>query len=342
MKHNHTFQLHQFGLEHLQPTFIPTAVPGPGEARIAVRAMSLNYRDLLVIRGEYNPRLRLPAVPISDAAGEVVAVGPGVTRVRPGDAVMTHYVAPWHDGPFRQEYLAGTLGMPGPGFAAEEVCVSADALLPIPRGYSFAEAATLPIAALTAWSGLVTEGALQPGQTVLTLGTGGVSIFALQIAKTYGAQVIITSSSDEKLARARELGADHGINYRSRPDWDKAVLDQTGGVGVDLTIENGGPATLDQSLKATRAGGLVALLGALTGLAGPVTTGLILMRRLRIQGILVDSRANFERLVRFIESSKLRPVIDREFAFDELPQALRYLASGAHFGKVVVRGDRAD
>jgi NADPH:quinone reductase-like Zn-dependent oxidoreductase len=330
------FQLEQFGLEHLRAVEQPAPRPGPGEVLLTVKALSLNYRDLLVIRGQYNPKLRLPAAPISDAAGVVAEVGPGVTRLHPGDAVMTHYVSTWHDGPFRQEYLGSTLGMPGPGFAAEQAVVSAEALLPLPRGYSFAEAATLPIAALTAWSALVTEGQLQPGQNVLTLGTGGVSIFAVQLAAVLGARVLITSSSDEKLARAKALGAAVGINYRTTPDWERRVLAETDGQGADLTVENGGPGTLDQSMKATRSGGLIALLGALTGLSGPVTTGLILMRRLRIHGILVDSRANFERLVSFLDTHRLRPVIDERFPFEELPAALRRLESGAHFGKLVV------
>jgi len=325
-----------FGLEHLKVVEKDTPRPGPGQIVLDVKALSLNYRDLLVITGAYNPKLTLPATPVSDGAGIVSAVGPEVSRVRVGDRVMSHFVAGWLDGPFRQEYLATTLGTPGPGVAAEQVVLPADAVLPIPAGYDFAQAATLPIAALTAWSALVTVGSVQPGQTVLTLGTGGVSIFALQLAKLMGARVIITSSRDDKLARARQLGADHGINYRTNPAWDQAVLELTGGVGVDLTVETGGPGTLDRSMKATRAAGIIALLGALTGRQGTITTGLILMKRLRIAGIMVDSRKAFEALCHFLGEHPLEPVISHTFRFDELPQAFQCMQSGQHFGKIVI------
>lgn len=331
------FRLHQFDLSHLTPDNAESPAPGPGQVALDVRALSLNYRDLLIIRGVYNPKLRLPAVPVSDGAGVVSAIGPDVTRVRVGDPVMTHFVADWIDGPFRAEYTRSTLGIPGPGLAAERVVLPADAVLPIPNGYDFAMAATLPIAALTAWSVLVNVAAVQPGQTIVTLGTGGVSIFATQIAKTLGARVIITSRSDEKLARARALGADHGVNYRTTPNWDAQVLELTGGAGADVIVENGGAGTLGASLRAARAGGIIGLLGALTGLRGEVTTGMILMKRLHIAGIMVDSRAAFEKLVEFIERTSLRPVIDRTFEFEQLPDALRYLESGAHFGKIVLR-----
>jgi NADPH:quinone reductase-like Zn-dependent oxidoreductase len=325
-----------FGLDHLNLVAIEAPRPGPGDVLIDVKALSLNYRDLLVIKGLYDPKLELPATPISDGAGVVAAVGEGVTRVNVGDAVVSHFVSGWIDGPFRSEYLASTLGLPAAGLAAEQVVLPAEAVLPLPSGLDFAQAATLPIAALTAWSALVTEGDLQSGQTVLTLGTGGVSIFALQLAKACGARVIITSGSDEKLARARELGADHTVNYRTNPAWEKAVLEITDGVGVDLTVETAGAGTLNRSLKATRAGGTVALLGALTGVSAEVATGLILMKRIRVAGILVDSRAAFEAMNRFIEHHEIRPVIDKRFAFDELPDALRHMEAGRHFGKIAV------
>lgn len=330
------WRLHQFGLDHLKLEDAPAPTPGPGEIRLEVKALSLNYRDLLVVTGAYHPGLKLPATPLSDGAGIVGAVGPGVTRVRVGDRVMSHFVADWLSGPFRQPYLATTLGTPGPGLAAEQVVLPGEAVLPLPAGYDFAQAATLPIAALTAWSALVTVGRVQPGQTVLTLGTGGVAIFTVQLAKAMGATVIITSRRDEKLARARDLGADHTVNYEATPEWDQAVVRLTGGEGVDLTVETAGPGTLDRSMKATRAGGTIALLGALTGRQGAITTGLILMKRLRIEGILVDSRAAFAELVRFLEQHRIEPVIDRRFAFDELPEALRCLQAGGHFGKIVL------
>jgi NADPH:quinone reductase-like Zn-dependent oxidoreductase len=330
------YSFDRFGLDHLRLDSAEDPRPGPGEALLDVRAISLNYRDLLVIRGQYNPRLRLPAVPVSDGAGVVTAVGEGVRRVRVGDAVMTHFVAGWLDGPFRLEYLRTTLGAPGPGLAVERAVVPAEALLPLPAGYDFAQAATLPIAALTAWSALVTVGRVQAGQTVLALGTGGVSIFALQMARALGARVIITSSSDEKLARARSLGADVTVNYRGSPDWDAHVLSATGGQGVDLTVETVGGGTINRSIGATRAGGVIAFLGALTGLAGEVNLGALMMKRIQLAGIMVDSRAAFEQMCRFVEKHALRPVIDRVFAFEQLPEALRFMESGGHFGKIVL------
>ncbi|MCG3126573.1 MAG: 2-haloacrylate reductase [Phycisphaerae bacterium] len=330
------FELSAFGIDNLRTVTRPSAAPGPGQVRFRVRALSLNYRDLLVVKGVYNPKLALPATPISDAAGVVADVGAGVTRWKSGDHAVTHFVSGWIDGPFRAEYPKTSLGTPGPGLAAEEVILPAEALVRAPRGYSFVEAATLPIAALTAWSCLATEGNIQPGQRVLTLGTGGVSVFAIQFARTMGAEVLVTSSSDEKLTRAARLGATHGVNYRTQPEWDRAVLERTGGEGVDLVVETGGAGTLDRSLRATRAGGLIALPGALTGTRAEVTTALILMKRLRVQGIYVDSRAAFERMIAFIDERSIRPVIDRSFRFEALPEALGYLESGRHFGKVVL------
>lgn len=324
-----------FGLEHLKLEEVPAPRPGPGEVVLDVKSVSLNYRDLLVIKGLYNPRLELPAVPLSDGAGVISGVGPGVTRVRVGDRVTSHFVSGWVDGPFKQEYLGTTLGTPAAGLAAEQVVLPAEAVVPLPADYDFEQAATLPIAALTAWSALHSVGRVQPGQTVLTLGTGGVSIFALQLAKASGARVVITSRSDVKLDRARALRADHTVNYARTPDWEQAVLEYTGGVGVDLTVETAGPGTLDRSLKATRAGGIVALLGALTGRQGPVTTGLILMKRLRIEGIMVDSRAAFEAMNHFLEAHRIAPVIDRRYRFEQLPDALRCMEAGEHFGKIV-------
>lgn len=330
------YRLGEFGLDNLKLESIDSPRPSPGQVLIDIKAISLNYRDLLVIKGLYNPKLKLPAVPLSDGAGVISAVGEGVERVRVGDRVTSHFVSGWIDGPFRGEYVGTTLGLPNAGLAAEQVVLPAEAVVPMPEGYDFAQAATLPIAALTAWSALVTKGHLEAGQTVLTLGTGGVAIFTLQLAKAMGATVIITSSSDEKLQRARQLGADHTINYRTRPDWERAVLEITDRAGVDLTVETAGAGTLDKSLTATRAGGTVALLGALTGLKTEINVGLILMKELHVAGILVGSRAAFEAMNRFIEQQALEPAIDRTFPFDQLPDALRHMESGRHFGKVVV------
>lgn len=335
------WQLHSFGIEHLRLADVPEPQPRAGEVRISLRNLSLNYRDLLVIRGHYNPQFALPATPISDGAGVVDRVGEGVSGLAIGDHVMGHFVSGWIDGPFHAAHLTTTLGMPGPGMAAESVCLPASAVVPVPRNCDFAAAATLPIAGLTAWSALVNEGGLNPrggneGKWVLTLGTGGVSIFALQFAKALGAKLIITSSDDAKLARAREMGADATINYKTTPDWEKAVLSATGGIGADITVETGGAGTLERSLKATRHGGRIGMLGALTGLRAEITVGMILMKRLRICGIMVDCRSAFEAMNEFIEQHDVRPVVDRRFRFEELPQALRAMEAAAHFGKIVI------
>jgi NADPH:quinone reductase-like Zn-dependent oxidoreductase len=330
------YEFSQFGVENLTLTDVDPPQPGSGEVLLDVKALSLNFRDLLVLIGAYNPKLELPATPISDGAGVVTAIGEGVTRVKVGDKVMSHFVSGWLDGPYRGEYLGTTLGTPRASLAAEQAVLPADAVVPIPRGYDFADAATLPIAALTAWTALTTEGNLQPGQTVLTLGTGGVSIFALQLAKAMGAKVIITSRSDEKLARARKLGADHTINYEQNPDWAGEVWELTDRAGVDVVVENGGVATLSQSLKATRPGGTIAMLGSLTGLEGAVDISPIIMKRIRVAGIVVGPRESFSDLVRFIEKHETKPVIDRHFPFDKLPDALGYLGEGKHFAKIVI------
>ena len=326
----------QFGLDHLHVQEVDLPTPGPGEVRVAMKAWSINYRDLLVVSGGYNPRLKLPATPLSDGAGVVTAVGDGVEDVAVDDRVTSHFVSGWQKGPYRAEYVNTTLGTPSIGVAAEEVVLPATAVVPMPASYDFAEAATLPIAALTAWNVLVVEGHLQPGQTVLTLGTGGVSVFALQMARAMGAEVIITSSSHEKLERCRELGAGCLINYRERPDWEKDVLEFTGRLGVDVVVENGGIQTLSHSIRATRAGGTIGLLGALTGLFGEVNIAPVLMMRLKIAGILVGSREAFLEMNAFLEEKKIRPVIGERFPFDRLPDALNHMKQGQHMGKIVL------
>ncbi|MDX2199717.1 MAG: NAD(P)-dependent alcohol dehydrogenase [Phycisphaerae bacterium] len=332
-----SWQFAAFGIENLKLVERPAPTPRPGHVVVDVRAFSLNYRDLLMVTGRYNPKLALPATPISDAAAVVSAVGEGVTRWKVGDHVISHFAADWINGPFRSEYTKTSLGCPGPGLAAEQVELPAHALVPMSAATGdWHEAATLPIAALTAWSSLFQVGALAPGQTVLTLGTGGVSIFAVQFARATGARVIITSSSDAKLERAKALGADEGVNYRSTPKWDDAVLALTDGRGADVVVENGGAGTLNQSMRATKPAGRVAILGALTGLQAEINTGLILMKRLTLGGVYVDCRDEFERMNRFIGQHSIRPVIDRVFPFEEFPEALRTMARGDHFGKIVV------
>ncbi|UCF66035.1 MAG: NAD(P)-dependent alcohol dehydrogenase [Acidobacteriota bacterium] len=330
------YSVERFGLAGLALREVDEPTPGPGQVVVDVKALSLNYRDLMVVKGAYNPKLPLPATPISDGAGVVSGLGAGISGLTVGQRVVSHFIADWQQGPYRGQYVTSTLGAPGPGLAAEKVVLPAHAVLPIPDGYDFAQAATLPIAALTAWSALVTEGRLEAGQTVLTLGTGGVSIFALQLAMAMGARVIITSRSDEKLERARKLGADFTVNCETEPNWDTRVLELTGAEGVDITVETSGAGTLDRSFRATRAGGLIALIGVLSGAAAQVTAVTMMMRRQRLHGILVDSREAFEAMNRFLVANKIRPVIDQRFPFEQLRDAFDLMASGRHFGKIVI------
>ena len=332
-----TFELTDYGLDNLHLVTRPDAQPGPGEVLVDVRAISLNYRDLSTIEGRYARSLELPAVLVADCAGVVFEAGSGVNRVKPGDRVMSHFMPDWVDGPFRDEYQRTTLGSPGPGAATARVVLPEGGVLPMPAGYSFAEAATLPIAALTAWSSLATSFPLE-GKTVAVLGTGGVSIFGLQLAKRMGARVAVTSKGDAKLARAAELGADLGVNYVDEPDWHRPIRTFTDGLGADLVLEAGGSATLPNSIKATRSGGVIALFGVLTGGAGEIETRALLARRISIAGIFVDSRRSFEDLAAFLEKESIRPVIGAEFPFEELPDALRMMQAAEHFGKIVVHG----
>lgn len=327
-----------FGLDNLCAAERPEPAPGPGELLLAVRAVSLNHRDLTTVLGVYNPKQPLPLIPCSDAAAEVVAVGEGVDRFAPGDRVCPLFAPRWLAGEPERERLRATLGGPLDGTLAERIAVPAEAAVAIPAHLSDEEAATLPCAALTAWSAVVTLGRTAPGDVVVVLGTGGVSLFALQFARLAGAEVIVTSSSPAKLERARELGATAGIDYRAEPDWARRVKELTGGRGADLVVEVGGAGTLAQSLHAVRMGGTVAMIGALSGPAAPLSVIPILMRQVRVQGVLVGHREGFEAMNRAIAAHRLRPVVDRVFPFDDAPATFRHLASGGHFGKVVVRG----
>ena len=309
---------------------------GPGQVVIAVRATSLNYRDLMMVRGVYNPRIPLPCVPLSDGAGEVVEVGPGVTRFRVGDRVADCFMPGWESGPPTELAGKSALGAGGVGMLAERVALPEGGVVRVPDHLSFEEAATLPCAALTAWNALF-EGdgmRVKAGDTVLVQGTGGVSIFALQFARLAGARVIATSSSDAKLDRVRALGASDGINYTTTPDWDVAVRNLTDGQGVDHVVEVGGAGTLPLSIKSVRVGGQIAMIGVLT--AGAVDPRPLLMKSIRLQGIFVGSRLMFEEMNRAITAARLKPAIDRVFPFDEAAEAYEHLASGAHFGKVVI------
>jgi NADPH:quinone reductase-like Zn-dependent oxidoreductase len=326
-----------FGLDKLVSCERPDPVPGPFQVRVRVKATSLNYRDLMMVEGRYNPRQKLPLVPNSDGAGVVDAVGPGVTRVKPGDRVMGLFAQTWLAGEPSRSVQASTLGGPLDGALADTMLLHEDGLVHTPPHLTDEEASTLPCAALTAWSALVTHGGLKAGDSVLVQGTGGVSIFALQIARMLGARVLLTSSRDDKLERARALGAQEGINYVTTPDWDKAARSLTGGFGVDHVVEVGGAGTLEKSLKAVRLGGTVSVIGVLSGGSGAVPLTPILMGNLRVQGIFVGHRQSFEALNRALTLHGVRPVVDRVFPFSEARAAFEHLKSGAHFGKVVIR-----
>ena len=331
------YELPAFGLENLQLVDRPRPEPGPGRALVRVTATSLNYRDLMVAKGVYNPKMLLPRVPFSDGAGVVEAVGPGVTRVKPGDRVAGIFMQTWLDGPLTDEKSRSALGGSTDGMASEYVALDADGLVHTPAHLSDEQAACLPCAAVTAWNALVTQGNLKAGDTVLGQGTGGVSIFALQFARAHGARVIATSGSDDKLARVKALGAAEGINYRTTPDWEQSVLRLTGGVGVDHVVEVGGAGTLERSLRAIRSMGTVSQIGVLTGVTRDLNIAPVLMKHVRLQGIYVGSRAMFEDMNRAIEANRIVPVVDKVFPFEHAADALRYMESGAHFGKIVVR-----
>ncbi len=330
------WEIQRFALDGLTLSERPDPTPGPGQAVVRVRAVSLNYRDLRMALGQYNPRQPLPLVPCSDGAGEVVAVGAGVTRVKPGDRVMPAFSQTFLAGPPTRDKLRGTLGGPVDGTLAEQIVAPAEALALTPSHLSEAEAATLPCAAVTAWNALIEQGGLTAGDVVLVQGTGGVSIAALQLANLVGARVIVTSSSDDKLARATALGAWQTINYVTTPDWDKAARALTQGVGVDHIIEVGGGGTLGRSLKAIRVGGTISIIGVLAGVSTEVPLLPVLMQNLRLQGVFVGSRETLERMNKAILHTGLRPVVDKTFAFEEAPEAFAYLGSGKHFGKVCI------
>jgi NADPH:quinone reductase-like Zn-dependent oxidoreductase len=330
------WRIPSFGIENLELATLPDPQPRHGEVLVKVHAVSLNYRDLMVVTGKYNPKMRLPRIPASDGAGEVVAVGEGVTRVRVGDRVAGIFMQNWIDGSPDAAKIRGALGGDIDGMLAEYVILREDGVVTVPQHLSFEEAATLPCAAVTAWNAIVRAGHVKPGDTVVIQGTGGVSIFALQFAKLLGARVLGTSSSDEKLDRARTLGLDAAFNYRSNPDWDKWVIEQTGGRGADLIIEVGGAGTFSRSLRAVCIGGVIAQIGVLTQSASPVEIPLILHQQINLRGIYVGSRADFEQMNRAIAQHSLKPTIDEVFTFDRLPDALRRMEAAAHFGKLVV------
>jgi NADPH:quinone reductase-like Zn-dependent oxidoreductase len=332
-----------FGIDSLVLADRPIPTPGAGEILLKVNAASLNYRDLLVVDGTFFPNLQFPFVPASDAAGQIEQVGSGVTKFKPGDRVTTHFIQDWEHGPFNYTlvsagYLSSTLGGPLPGVLSEYVVLPERGVVAIPSYLSDEEAATLPIAGLTAWESF-RLGSLQAGQTVLVQGTGGVSILALQFAKAIGARVIITSSSDEKLRRAAKLGADITVNYKTNPEWWQTIKAATDGIGVDHVIDVGGPDTLNQSLKALKPGGFIAVVGLLTGTECQIDIRTFIVRNARVQSLTVGNRQSFEEMNAFLANHQLHPAIDAVFPWSKTADAFRELKAGKHFGKLVLRPD---
>jgi NADPH:quinone reductase-like Zn-dependent oxidoreductase len=330
----YAIQLVEPSLTAFHRVSLPDPEPGPGEVLIRLRAAALNYIDVAVATGSF-PGATLPMVPVADGAGEVVALGDGVTNVAPGDRVVPHFMPDWLDGPMRPEKIAAMRGITRPGSLSEYVAVPAHSVVRLPEHLGFAQGATLPIAATTAWNG-VRSASVRPGSTVVILGTGGVSVFALQFAKASGATVILVSSSDEKLERGRALGADHLVNYRATPDWDKAVLEITHGRGADLVVETVGDATFARSLNAAATGGTVFTVGFLTGVTTSVNLFSIIGKALRVVGNSTGSVADLAEAVRAIDANRIVPSVSQTFGLDETAAAYRTLADGAHVGKVTI------
>jgi NADPH:quinone reductase-like Zn-dependent oxidoreductase len=337
-----TVEVHNaFGIDSLRIIDRPQPKPGPDEVLVKINSASLNYRDLMVVKGVFFPDLSFPFIPTSDASGEVIAVGEQVTRFEKGDRVTSHFIQDWEKGPFEQDYLGETylatsLGIPGPGTLTEYISLSERALVRTPTYLSDDEASTLPIAALTAWQALTLK-PLKRDQSLLVQGTGGVSIFALQFAKLFGARVIVLSSSDDKLARAKKLGADATINYRKNPVWWKEVRELCGGHGVDHVVEVGGPGTFDQSIKALKGGGFIAVVGLLGGTETTFDQLTFIVRNARVESLTVGSRESFEKMNEFLVANELHPIVDAVFPWSKAAEAFRELEAGKHFGKIVLR-----
>ncbi len=327
-----------WGMDHLKLSTRPKPQAGPGQVVVQMKASSLNYRDLVVPNRGYGSHTgNLPLIPVSDGMGVVSEIGPGVRRVAVGDRVCPTYFQRWVSGEPDLERLTQSLGGPIDGTMTEYMCLSEEGVSKVPAHLSDIEAATLPCAALTAWSALVTSSNTRPGDRVLVQGCGGVALFAVAFAKLLGAHVTVISSSNERLERVKQLGADAAINYRTTPEWAKATRDITGGRGYDLILELGGEKTLPQSLRCIRPGGTVAMIGILSGSAMATSLGLIITRQVRLQGVTVGHRDGFEAMLRAIDQHQLKPVVDRVFAFEELKEAMAYLQSGVQFGKVCLK-----
>lgn len=324
------------GVDALELAERPIPEPGPGQVLIKVHASSINYRDLTTIEDPVSRKLPYPTVPNSDAAGEIVALGDGVEALSVGDRVASCFFEDWPAGPISPAAMNSALGGARQGVLAEYVVLSAGGVVGVPDHLSWAEAATLPCAALTAWHALNEPRAVRPGETVLLLGTGGVSVFAQQFCQMMGARTIATSSSDAKLARMRDLGAAETVNYRDTPDWQATVLEVTDGAGVDRVVEVGGPGTLQKSIAATRVGGQISLIGVLTGAAGTVTPTDIMRKSLTVRGIYVGSRRMFQDMNAAIGHHALAPVIDETFAFEDARAAYNAMRAAGHFGKLVI------
>lgn len=332
-------ELPRFGLDALIVREKDTPQPGAHEVLVRVYANSLNFRDLRVVQGLYDPKMPLPRIPLSDGAGEVAEAGPKVSRFRKGDRVAGIFMQAWLTGPIREHYSASALGGAVDGVLSDHVVLHEDGLVRIPDRLSYEEAATLPCAAVTAWNALMHQSQIRPGETVLIQGTGGVSLFALQFSRMAGARVIATSSSDAKLQRVRELGAAETLNYRETPQWSRRVKEFTGGSGVDHIVEVGGAGTFEQSLRAVRVGGHINTIGVLAGVSAQIPTALILQKSIQIHGIYVGSREMFEEMNLAIAENLFKPVIDRVFTVEEIGEAFSYMESGSHFGKIVIRQD---
>jgi len=331
------WQIPSFKIDDIEIAERPTPKPGPGQVLVKVHAVSLNYRDLLVVLGRYNPKLSLPRIPCSDGAGEVISMGDGVTRWKPGERVAGIFMQNWIEGAPSAEKQRGALGGDIDGMMAEYVVLHENGLVAVPAHLSWEEAATLPCAGVTAWNAVVHAGRIKAGDTVVVQGTGGVSIFALQFAKLFGARVFGTSGSDAKLRRAHNLGLHSGLNYKMTPDWATWVQTETGGVGADLVVEVGGAGTIAQSLKAVRIGGVIAQIGVLSQSTEPLVIFPILHKQVHLKGIYVGSRSDFEEMNRAIAANLVKPVVDQVFEFHHLKNALRAMDSASHFAKLVIR-----
>lgn len=327
-----------WGLDELKVIEAPDPTPGPGEVLVRMRAVSLNYRDWLMVNGIYGraPGMAGSITPFSDGCGVVEAIGPGVTRFAVGDRVATLFFQGWISGPPTLEKVSTALGFPIPGAGRELGVFSQEGLSKVPDFLTDQEVSTLPCAGLTAWRGLFEDARLQPGDTAVLQGTGGVSIFGLQFAHAAGLKTVITSSSDEKLARAKEMGADVTVNYRTEPEWSKPVRAATGGVGADIILEVGGGGTIEQSMRAIKIGGHIAIIGVVAGAGNPFNPAALIGNSAKLQGLSVGSREMFEAMCRAIELRRIRPVVDKVFPWTEAKAAFQAMQGGEHFGKIVL------